>query len=59
MIDSFVQSMPNARARSTFAMNCHAARWLGGHDAIATGAVAYSPTTAKRNAPGNLAGALT
>ncbi len=60
MIESFLRSMPTGRARSTFAVSCYETRWLGGHDAIATGAVDVSPnTTAKRNAPGLLEGVLT
>jgi hypothetical protein len=60
MIESFLLSMPTGRARSTFAVNCYETRWLGGHDALVTGAEDVSPiTTAKRNAPGSLEGALT
>lgn len=60
MTETLMLSMQIGRARSSFDMNCQHANWLGSHDAVATGAVEYSPTTtAKRNAPGNLVGALT
>ena len=59
--ETFTLSMPSGRAHSSLAMNCQTGRWLGGHDALISGAVEYSPktVTAKRNTPGSLSGGLT